>query len=175
MKKIFESERIIFTEVTELLIPDYLIMLNDIEHVDRFLGGPHDPYTIESEIRWVREKLEEKALVFSMIEKDSGAFIGNTELMDVKDSEGELGIAITAKKQDTGYGTEAVSALTMYGFDQLGLRRVFLRTDPDNYRAIHVYEKCGFREYKRTEDDVYMEMIKTESDNPEASVLRDDR
>ena len=157
MKKVFESERIFFVEVTELLIPDYLMMVNDIEHVDRFLGGAHDPYTAESEVRWVREKLEEKAPVFSMIEKDGGSFIGNIELMDVKDSEGELGIAITAGKQDMGYGTEAVSALTAYGFNQMKLKRIFLRTDPDNYRAIHVYEKCGFREYKRTEDDVYME------------------
>ena len=160
MKQIFESDRIIFAEVSETLIRDYLVMVNDIEHVDRFLGGAHDPYTEESEIRWVREKLEEKAPVFSMVEKAGGQFIGNIELMDLKDSEGELGIAITAEKQDMGYGTEAVSALVSYGFSRLGLKRIFLRADPDNTRAIRVYEKCGFREYERTDDDVYMEMMK---------------
>ena len=134
-------------------------MVNDIEHVDRYIGGWHEPYTEEDEIRWVREKLEEKACVFSMIEKESGAFIGNIELMDVNDTEGELGIAITGKMQNAGYGTEAVTAMAAYGMNQLKLKRIFLRTNPDNTRAIHVYEKCGFREYDRTDEHVFMEIM----------------
>ena len=62
--------------------------------------------------------------------------------------------------QDKGYGTEAVSAMVRYGMDTLGLRRIFLKVFPDNARAIHVYEKCGFREYDRTDDDVFMEVMK---------------
>ncbi len=157
MKQIFESDRISFVEVSELLVRDYLAMVNDTEHVERFLGGAHDPYTEEQEISWVRRKLAEQAMVFSMLEKKSGGFIGNIELMDVKDSSGELGIAITAEKQNMGYGTEAVSALTKYALGQLGLKRICLRANPGNARAIRVYEKCGFREYRRTEDHVYME------------------
>ena len=158
MKQIFESERIRFVEVSELLVKDYLVMVNDEEHVERFLGGAHEPYTEEQELAWVRKKLEEKARVWSMLEKAGGAFIGNIELMDRGEDAGELGIAITAAKQDRGYGTEAVSALTAYGRERLGLKRIFLRTDPDNARAIRVYEKCGFREYDRTDGEVCMEL-----------------
>lgn len=158
MKQVFESEHIRFVEVSERLIGDYLAMVNDIEHVERYLGGPHEPYTAEKEISWVHRKLEEKAPVFSMLEKKSGEFIGNIELMDPADGVGELGIAITAAKQDMGYGTEAVSALTRYGLEQLRLKRIVLRVFPENARAIRVYEKCGFREYDRTEKDVYMEL-----------------
>ena len=77
--------------------------------------------------------------------------------MDPTDSEGELGIAITAEMQNLGFGTEAVIAFTEYVMNQLGLQRVFLRTNPNNRRAIHVYEKSGFREFDRTDDHVYME------------------
>lgn len=157
LRQIFESENIRFVEVSELLIPDYLVMINDIENVDRFIGGSHEPYTREQEIQWVREKLEEKAQVFSMIEKKTGRFIGNVELMDVSRDEGELGIAITAEKQNQGFGTEAVRALTQYGISHLGLQRILLRTRPFNTRAIRVYEKCGFIEYGRDEDHIYME------------------
>ena len=157
--QIFESDSIRFVEVSELLVKDYLQMVNDIEHVDRYIGGWHEPYTEEDEIRWVREKLEEKACVFSMIEKESGAFIGNIELMDVNDTERELGIAITGKMQNAGYGTEAVTAMAAYGMNQLKLKRIFLRTNPDNTRAIHVYEKCGFGEYDRTDEHVFMEIM----------------
>ena len=158
MKQVFESSRISFVEVSERLVEDYLAMVNDYENVNRFIGGKHKTYTEEQEREWVRKKLEEKALVFSMLEKKSGEFIGNIELMDPTDSEGELGIAITAKKQDLGFGTEAVTALTDYGMIQLGLKRVFLRTNPRNARAIRVYQKCGFKEYDRRDDHVYMEL-----------------
>ena len=42
--------------------------------------------------------------------------------------------------------------------EQLGLERIVLRTNPDNAKAIHVYEKCGFREYARTAEHVCMEL-----------------
>ena len=160
MKQIFESERISFVEVSERLIPDYLTMVND-ENDARWFGA-HEPFTEQGEIAWVRETLAEKKPVFSMIEKATGDFIGNIELMDVRGADAELGVHITAAKQDKGFGTEAVAALVAHGFGQLGLRRIFLRTNPANARAIHVYEKCGFREYDRDEKHVYMETVQSD-------------
>ena len=159
MTEIFSSERIRFTEVSERLIPDYLKMVNDYENVNIYLGSAQDSYTEEDEVRWVREKLETDAPVFSMMEKETGDFIGNIELMDVADGQGELGIALTAEKQNRGYGTEAIRALTAYAVQRMGVKRIFLRADPRNLRALHVYGKCGFREYDRTEKDVYMELV----------------
>lgn len=158
MKQIFESEKIRFVEVTESLVNDYLEMVNDENNYTVSTGGRVKTYTAEQELKWVREKLEAKAPVFSMIEKESGKFIGNIELMDPTDSDAELGIAITAKMQNSGFGTEAVVALTEYAINQLGLKRVFLRTNPRNSRAIHVYQKCGFKEYDRTDEHIYMEV-----------------
>ena len=160
MKQIFESDKISFVEVSECLVNDYLTMVNDYENVNRFIGGKKKSFTVEQELQWVQEKLEEKALVFSMIDKASGRFIGNIELMDPNDSEGELGIAITAEMQDQGHGTEAVLAMVNYAIDHLGLKRVFLRTNPQNARAIRVYEKCGFRKYKQDSEHVYMEVMR---------------
>ncbi|MBR3003476.1 MAG: GNAT family N-acetyltransferase [Lachnospiraceae bacterium] len=158
MKQFFESDNINFMEVSELLINDYLIMVNDYENVNRFISGLSQSYTEEQEIKWVQEKLEEKAPVFSMIEKKSSRFIGNIELMDLTETEGELGIAITAEMQNRGYGTEAILALIEYGINRLGLKKIYLRTNHNNARAIHVYEKCGFREYKRNDEHVFMEV-----------------
>ena len=160
MQPIFESENISFVRVSEKLLPDYLAMVNDWERVGKLIGSRRGPISEEKERRWVQKKLAENAALFSMLEKDTGAFIGNIELMDIADGAGELGIAVTAAMQDRGYGTEAVSAMVRYGMDTLGLRRVFLKVFPDNARAIRVYEKCGFREYDQTADDVFMEIIK---------------
>ena len=158
MKQIFESENISFVRVTESLVKDYLTMVNDIENVGRFIGRRLEPISEEKEIKWVREKQAEQAVLFSMLEKKTGAFIGNIEFMDIADGVGELGIAITASMQEKGYGTEAIPAMVRYGMDELGLSRVYLKAFSFNVRAIHVYEKCGFREYDRTADDVFMEI-----------------
>ena len=160
VNQLFESDRISYVAVTELLVKDYLIMVNDIENVARLIGNTSAPVSEEKEIKWVHKKLEEKAALFSMIEKKSGEFIGNIELMDVKDDTAELGIAITAAKQNMGYGTEAVKAASEYGMKTLELKRIFLKVFPDNLRAIHVYEKCGFREYDRTDSDVFMQFVR---------------
>lgn len=157
---VFSSENMDFVLVSEELIPDYIVMVNDIERVERFIGEVHAPFTPEQERSWVQKKLAEKAVVFSMIEKESGGFIGNIELMDVSGAEAELGIAITAAKQDRGYGTEGIRRILEYGFRELGLTRIGLKAFAFNTRALHVYEKCGFRTYRRTEKDVYMEIIR---------------
>ena len=161
MKQIVESERIGFVEVSESLAQDYLVMVND-ENDAQWFSRKHEPYTEADEIAWVQRTLAEKKPVFSMIEKATGNFIGNIELMDVHDSVAELGIHITAAKQVRGFGTEAVAAITTYGFDRLGLKRIFLRTNPLNARAICVYTKCGFREYGRDEKHVYMEIVRSD-------------
>ncbi len=158
MDAIFETEHIAFVRVTEALLPEYMIMVSDVENVLRYIGNRTEPFTLEEEKDFIREKLETGALIFSMLEKDGGGFIGNIELMDVRDSAAELGIAITAKKQNMGYGREAVAGIADFGFGHLGLRRIFLKVYPDNLRAIRVYTFCGFREYERTEEDVYMEI-----------------
>lgn len=160
MKQIFESEKISFVEVSESLVDDYLIMVNDHENVNRFLGQNKKIYTKKDEIEWVNRKLNDHETVYSMIEKKSGDFIGNIEFMDADECTKELGIAITAKMQDKGLGTEAISRMIEYGFDELGLKKIVLKTDPDNCRALHVYVKCGFKEYDRNDDDVFMEICR---------------
>ena len=160
MEPIFASDNISFVRVSESLVPEYLAMVNDYDRVGRLLGRGRDPISEEQDRWWVQKKLAENAALFSMLEKDTGAFIGNIELMDIADGAGELGIAVTASMQEKGFGTEAIPAMVRYGMDTLGLRRIFLKVYPDNTRAIHVYEKCGFREYDRTADDVFMEIVK---------------
>ena len=156
---IFESERILYAQPSFDLIPDYLEMVNDIEHVARFIGERREPYTEEEERSYMQNKLDQHATMFSMLEKDTHQFIGNIEFMNRQGDEAEWGIVMTHKMQNKGYGTEALRRSVEYGFTELGLRRIHLAVYADNIRAIHVYEKCGFREYNRNDVDVFMEIV----------------
>ena len=160
MEKVFSSENILFVKVSEKLVNDYLEMINDIENVAQYIGSRREPYSYEDEVKFIRTKLEENAPMFSMLESKSGEFIGNIEFMDIEDGTGELGIAITAKKQNMHYGTEAIKRILAYGFDEMGLTRIILKVYPNNERAIHVYEKCGFEKYDATEKDIFMEVVR---------------
>jgi len=165
MDVVFESEHILYVRPSFDLVPDYLEMLNDIEHVARFIGERREPYTEEEERSYMQNKMDQNATMFSMLEKESRRFIGNMEFMNRKGDEAEWGIVMTRRMQDRGYGTEALRTSIEYGFRELGLRRIYLAVYTDNPRAIHVYEKCGFREYDRNDVDVFMEIIK-EDDPP---------
>lgn len=158
MKIHFRSEHIDFVDLSENLVDAYLEMVNDIDNVAQYISDRRTPYTPQEELEFVRGKLDERAVIFSMIERESGEFIGNIEFMDVKGACAELGIAITARMQNRHYGSEAIGRMLEYGFCELGLTRVFLRVFPQNARAIHVYEKCGFVKYDETDTDVYMEI-----------------
>lgn len=159
MVTVFESENIRFVKFTEELADDYLKMVNDIEHVARFIGERRTPYTMEEELEFIRNQKLMQPYTFSMMEKSTGEFIGNTGFMNIKDGEAELGIVITYAKQNAGYGKEAILRLLRYGWDELSLRRVYLEVYIDNDRAIHLYDKCGFREFKRTDKDIFMEVF----------------
>jgi RimJ/RimL family protein N-acetyltransferase len=104
------------------------------------------------------------ATMFSMLERDTRQFIGNIEFMNRKGDEAEWGIVMTYKMQNKGYGTEALKRSVEYGFGELELRRIYLAVYADNPRAIHVYEKCGFREYDRNDVDVFMEAVREQGD-----------
>ena len=54
MKQIFESGNICFVEVSELLIKDYLDMVNDEKNYNGFTGGKVKSFSVEQELKWVR-------------------------------------------------------------------------------------------------------------------------
>ena len=160
MNVIFESENIVYVRPSFDLVPDYLEMVNDIENVARFIGERSEPLTEQQEIDYIKDKMDNKATMFSMLEKGTNKFIGNIEFFNRVFEEAEWGIVITTSMQNKGYGTEALKRSVEYGFNELGLTRIYLGVYVNNPRAIHVYESCGFKEYKRDDVDVFMEITK---------------
>lgn len=154
---VFESENIYYVKLDEKLVNDYLIMVND-SNVANKISHKTRTYTYEQELNWVKSKLEENALCFSMLEKTTGQYIGNIEIMEIKDNIGELGITITASKQDKHYGTESIKALLKYAYGELNLSGMELNVYATNLRAIHCYEKVGFIKdgIGKTEEDIHM-------------------
>ena len=158
---IFESERISFVKLTEKLVQDYLDMVNDID-VQKYISRNRKKYKLNGELEWIKSKLEENAIIFSMIEKETNEYIGNVEIMEIKDNVGEMGIAITPKKQDKHYGQEAIKRFIEYAFNTLNLDGLELNVYNFNPRGIRCYEKVGFIKdgQGKTEEDIHMSIKK---------------
>ena len=57
-----------------------------------------------------------------------------------------MGIVIGDKAQwGKGYGTDTMRTLVGWGFGELNLHRIALQVYDDNARAVHCYEKVGFK------------------------------
>jgi RimJ/RimL family protein N-acetyltransferase len=56
-----------------------------------------------------------------------------------------------------GYGTEVIRLMLRYGFETLELHRISLRVAAYNTRAIHCYQKCGFRVEGRERESFFVD------------------
>ncbi len=68
---------------------------------------------------------------------------------------------IDKSEQDKGYGQAALAEIIRY-FKENGADRLYLSTEPENERGLHVYHKAGFRETGTISEDeaVLMRMLK---------------
>lgn len=56
----------------------------------------------------------------------------------------ELYVFVDPNLKNRGFGTQAVSVMCGYGFESLGLEKIYLNANADNVPARKVYENCGF-------------------------------
>lgn len=159
-KIIFESERILYTQMSELFLNDYLKMWNNQEIQKTLLKKCNKEFTKEEILKWIDKKSNK--LFFTMIEKDTNDYIGIIEIMNINDNIGDIAISIIPEMQNKHYGTESLNALMKYVNDNIGLNGLELYVYKNNKKAIRCYENAGFvldgKGY--TENDVHMKRTK---------------
>lgn len=86
--------------------------------------------------------------------------IGSVYLRDIdrEKETAEYGVFIGEEEAlGRGYGTEAAKLMLTYGFEELGLKKVFLRFLEGNIGARKSYEKAGFRMIEGRRETVNLE------------------
>lgn len=78
--------------------------------------------------------------------KSSGVFIGGSGLHRVDWSVPKFEIGYWVRSSYSGYGyiTEAVAEITRFAFDELGAKRIEIRTSTRNVKSWRVPERLGF-------------------------------
>ncbi|WP_308637204.1 GNAT family N-acetyltransferase [Paenibacillus silvisoli] len=138
----------------------YLAFLHD-EETGR-LTGSQQTFTrdqIEAWLRKIGTPSEERVDLLIVLE-ETGELLGEVVLneMDAANRSANIRIAIQGTQhRGRGFGTEAMRLMLRHGFDALGLHRIHLGVYAFNPRAIHVYEKLGFKREGVQRDVLYQD------------------
>ncbi|GJL99616.1 MAG: ribosomal-protein-alanine N-acetyltransferase [Methyloligella sp.] len=95
-----------------------------------------------------REFRDSTGYPFFIFTKEGNNLLGGITLSNVRrgvTQSGSIGYWIGQPFQKNGYMTEAVKALGVYAFKELGLHRIDAASLPENLASIRVLEKCGFQ------------------------------
>lgn len=117
-------------------------------------------FTKEGHLQWVRSMVDTGKVVQMMIcDSVSHEPIGVTSVKDIdkQHKKAEFSILIGEDKaRGLGYGTQAGKLMVQYGFQVLGLHKIYLKVYASNIRAIRSYEKVGFVKEACLHDDIFV-------------------
>jgi len=120
------------------------------EIADTTISIPH-PYSEERARQWIAETADlfakGKSAVFGMQLKREGNLIGAAGLRDIdaEHSLAELGFWVAAEYWGQGYATEAARAVVAFGFEQLGLNRIYAHHMVRNPASGRALAKIGMK------------------------------
>ena len=115
--------------------------------------------TREEEAEWLGRRLAdlENDKIFFMVAEVDGKVVANSEIGKkggYSSHVGGVGIGIRQDYRDMGIGTEMLKTLTAQA-EKMGLKMLTLGVFSSNDRAIHVYNKVGFKETGRIPKEIY--------------------
>ena len=125
-------------------LPSYIDWLNDPEVMAYF--GPLEPMSLAEEQQWYDNQLKQSnTRNFAVFYRDEHVGGAGYSQIDWRERSAEIGLFVGRKDLwDRGLGTDIMSTLVRFGFEQMNLHRIFLRVYEENIRATKCYEKVGF-------------------------------
>jgi ribosomal-protein-alanine N-acetyltransferase len=176
-----ETERLVLRPLTPQDAPVVSRLAGQREIADTTISIPH-PYSEEQALQWIAGNAEifakGKPVVFGIQLKSEGNLVGTIGLRDI-DSEhslAELGFWIAVGCWGKGYATEAARAVVAFGFEQLGLNRIYAHHMVRNPASGRVLAWIGMRQegllrqrlrkWGVFEDVVAMAVLREEWANP---------
>jgi len=154
---IFETDRLILRPWQESDAEDLYEFAKDPQ------VGPIAGWPVHTSVEHSREIIAgvlSKPETYAVVLKSEGRAVGSIGLMIGEASnlrlpmdEGEIGYWIGVPFWGQGLIPEAVNELIRYGFEKLGLKKIWCGYFDGNIKSKRVQEKCGFV-YHRTEENV---------------------
>lgn len=87
----------------------------------------------------------------AVVVRETNQLVGEVTLRFTSERalQAEVGYVFNSTYAGHGYATEATEAMVDYGFNHLGLHRIFARIDAHNLGSVRVIERLNFRQEAR--------------------------
>lgn len=146
----FESARLAFRPLTAADCNEaYLGWLND-PVVNRYLETRHSVQSIESIRAFVEGvNARENEHLFGMFRKSDAAHIGNIKVGPISaiHARGDVSLFIGERSAwGQGFASEAISAVSRFSFDVLGVKKLASGMYADNLGSFHAFLKAGYKQ-----------------------------
>lgn len=105
------------------------------------------PVSYENTLKWYHKNKDNQSRFDMVFEHEDGriAAMGGLTTIDPLIKKAEFYIFVDPESQGKGIGSVASALLCRYGFESLGLRKIYLHTNESNLGARKTYEKIGFK------------------------------
>ncbi len=120
------------------------------------------------------QESQDKTLHLAIADDDNDEYMGTISLknIDQETKSAEFGITIRRVAMGKGYSKEAMAALFERATKELGISRIYWCADPVNQRALHFYEKNGYKRLRlQDEQDLYT-LVKESGDYSPSDIDR---
>ena len=103
------------------------------------------PILMENTIKWFeRNRDNDSRLDVTILEDGEIVAFGGFTAIDHKVRKAETYLFANPGLHHRGIGTRAKMMMCKYGFEDLGLNKLYFVANEDNYPILRVNEKCGF-------------------------------
>ncbi len=142
-----ETERLVIGKILFTDIDAIVSYANNKKLSEKMLTFPF-PYTEENAIWWINNSYQsfnaKSAYIFAIRIKENNAFVGGIGLHLDNHRKAELGYWIAEPFWNNGFATEAVKAITKFGFENIHLNKIFALYFEDNPSSGKVLQKNNF-------------------------------
>ncbi len=157
----FEGKLVRIRAYRESDVEPAMNYLNDMNIRRLMTPGIPFPFLLHDEKKWFESLSALKENYSFAIETlAENHYIGGCGInhVDWKNSVAVVGIFIGDEAYHSkGYGTEAMSLLVKFIFEEMNMNKVKLSVYGFNHRAKRSYEKCGFKEEGVLRQEIYRE------------------
>ena len=145
-----ESARFALREFQSSDVRDVHIYASDPFVTRYMIWGPNELEETRAFIEHaMRKAREEPRLTYELAVtlRDTGELIGGAGLRvySVEHRNGDIGYIVRRNCWGQGYAIEAARLLLQFGFEKLGLHRIWATCDPENAASIRVLQKMGMK------------------------------
>ncbi len=166
------GEKIYLSPMNPEDAPIYTRWMNNMDMTNN-LSTSAVIFSVAAEEQWIRDNQSDYQ--FAIVRSEDDTLLGNCGIQELNhlNQTAEVGLFIgDEENRGKGYGQEALRLLLGFCFHTLNIHNVMLTVYSFNERAIHTYQKIGFREFGRRHecyylngsryDKIYMELLRSD-------------